>query len=107
MADYIERGAVQEILKKHSIGTRCGIPCYPEEIKFAAKDVNNLPAADVAPVRHGRWIDKPTGRYGQAQSWCTSCGKRSGIGGIKTHRHKPYCPNCGALMDGGPDVEAD
>lgn len=49
---------------------------------------------------HGRWEDKPTGRYGQWQSWCSACGKHSGIGGIKSNRHKPFCPNCGAKMDG-------
>ena len=48
---------------------------------------------------HGRWVDKATGRYGQWQSWCSVCGKHSGIGGIESNRHKPYCPNCGAKMD--------
>ncbi len=52
------------------------------------------------PAVHGRWEDKPTGRYGQWQSWCSACGKHSGIGGIKSNRHKPFCPNCGAKMDG-------
>lgn len=65
------------------------------------------PAADVAPVVHGQWIDKPTGRYGQMQSWCSACGKHSGIGGIKSNRHKPYCPNCGAKMDGGTENAID
>lgn len=44
------------------------------------------------------WIDKPTGRYGQWQSWCSECGKRSGIGGTESNRHKPFCPNCGIRM---------
>lgn len=57
------------------------------------------------PVKHGRWVERPTGRYGQWQSWCTACGKHSGIGGIESNRHKPYCPNCGAKMDGGADHE--
>lgn len=61
--------------------------------------VLSIPAADVAPVRHGRWLDKPGGTYQRMQSWCSVCGKRSGIGGIESNRHKPYCPNCGALMD--------
>lgn len=55
---------------------------------------------DVAPVVHGQWIDKPTGSYGRTQTWCSACGKHSGIGGIESNRHKPYCPNCGARMDG-------
>ena len=51
---------------------------------------------DIVP--HGRWEDKPTGAYGRWQSWCSVCGKHSGIGGIESNRHKPYCPNCGARM---------
>ncbi len=46
----------------------------------------------------GEWIDKPTGAYGRMQSWCSACGKHSGIGGIESNRHKPFCPNCGAKM---------
>lgn len=48
----------------------------------------------------GEWIDKPTGAYSRMQSWCSACGKHSGIGGIESNRHKPYCPNCGAKMKG-------
>ncbi len=50
--------------------------------------------------REGEWIDKPTGAYGRMQSWCSACGKHSGIGGVKSNRHKPFCPNCGAKMKG-------
>jgi hypothetical protein len=59
-----------------------------------------FPAADVAEVKHGEWIDKPTGAYGRWQSWCSACGKHSGIGGITSNQHKPFCPNCGADMRG-------
>lgn len=48
----------------------------------------------------GEWIDKHTGAYGRMQSWCSACGKHSGIGGIESNRHKPFCPNCGARMRG-------
>lgn len=62
------------------------------------------PTADVVEVKHGEWIDKPTGAYSRMQSWCSACGKHSGIGGIESNRHKPYCPNCGAKMDGKEDA---
>lgn len=52
----------------------------------------------------GEWIDKPTGAYGRMQSWCSACGKHSGIGGIESNRHKPFCPNCGAKMKGGEEL---
>ena len=57
-----------------------------------------LPAENVAPVRHGRWIDK--GEY----AVCTECGGRSGIqydGVEPIPLMTQFCPNCGAKMDGG------
>ena len=66
----------------------------------AWRKVTNTEAADVVEVRHGYWEDKPSGRYMHIASWCSVCGQKSGIGGIESNRHKPYCPNCGAKMDG-------
>lgn len=67
-----------------------------------SKDVRRLlsiPAADVAPVRHGRW-QYNTDFY----IWCCSeCGENphKGTGVVTTAEKLPaYCPNCGARMDG-------
>ena len=67
-----------------------------------SKDVRRLlsiPAADVEPVRHGRWIDaypdieaNPMFMYGI----CSECGFEQGIS-----KYLNYCPNCGCRMDGG------
>lgn len=62
--------------------------------------IKDAPTIDAEPVRHGHWIDKPTGRYGNWQSYCSACGKHNQIGGIDSNRHKPRCPWCGAYMDG-------
>lgn len=64
----------------------------PENIglSIARKTIDGLPAADVAPVRHGRWIEL------SRASKCSECG-------FETGRYEPprrYCPECGALMDG-------
>ena len=62
-----------------------------------------LPAENVAPVRHGRWIDK--GEY----AVCTECDGRSGTqydGVEPIPLMTQFCPNCGAKMDGGVDNEA-
>ena len=59
-----------------------------------------LPAENVAPVRHGRWIDK--GEY----AVCTECDGRSGTqydGVEPIPLMTQFCPNCGAKMDGGND----
>ena len=77
---------------------------YPELIAIGFDDetaqafLNNIKDADVEEVKHGYWIDKPTGRYSHMGSWCSVCQEKSGIGGIEKNRHKPYCPNCGAKM---------
>lgn len=58
----------------------------------------------VAPVVHGRWIDK--GEY----AVCTECGGRSGTqydGVEPIPLMTQFCPNCGAKMDGGVDDATD
>ena len=53
----------------------------------------NIPAADVAPVRHGRWE-----KHGS--KWqCTGCKVLMSIDGTPQENLLYYCPNCGALMD--------
>ncbi len=53
--------------------------------------IASLSAADVAPVRHGRWKNGGNGLY----DTCTACGKE-----IYLAIPMNYCPECGALMDG-------
>jgi hypothetical protein len=50
-----------------------------------------ISAADVAEVRHGRWVrDKwPSGTH---KLICSECGEWSG-------KKSRYCPSCGARMD--------
>ncbi len=66
-----------------------------------SKDVRRLlsiPAADVAPVRHGRWLGwgkSGTPTY-ENYGTCSVCGEDAEI----YTEHRNYCPNCGARMDG-------
>lgn len=62
-------------------------------------DIDDAPTADVVEVRHGYWTFKNT-TYCHYGCFCSVCGKKSGIGGIRENQLKPYCPNCGARMDG-------
>ena len=63
--------------------------------------IEDMPAVDVAPVRHGRWIDaypdiepNPMFMYGI----CSECGFEQAIS-----KYLKYCPDCGAKMDGGAE----
>ena len=57
---------------------------------IGVKEGDSVPAADVATVVHGRWVNG---------CQCSVCGDRHGP---YNSRHRPYynyCPNCGAKMD--------
>ena len=56
-----------------------------------------MPAADVAPVRHGEW-EIVVGSNGKEYMVCTCCRVSQDLTGVFS-----YCPNCGAKMDGGTD----
>jgi hypothetical protein len=112
MAEYIEREAILESLRESHKALKeiyKGLK-FPVEKQIASAQlttfiecilrVKNAPAADVVEVKHGYWQDKFNRNRMATQSFCSVCGKHSGIGGIESNRHKPYCPNCGAKMDG-------
>ena len=63
-------------------------------IEMVLEYAKNIPAADVAPVRHGRWIDA---REYCGDYMCSNCEALYGTNKFN------YCPNCGAKMDGGAD----
>ena len=59
-----------------------------------------IPSADVAPVRHGRWIYHPDDLFpGDSTQECSCCHEEEYL----TLYNENYCPNCGAKMDGGAD----
>lgn len=99
MKEYIERAVA---VKKFENYRR---DCEEENDERAAQifedcisELMAIPAADVAEVRHGRWVrDKwPSGTH---KLICSECGEWSG-------KKSRYCPSCGALMK-GDEHEAD
>ena len=53
-----------------------------------------IPAADVVPVRHGRWVEQEKYTFGTMYD-CSICDNR-----ILDNGHSwNYCPKCGAKMD--------
>ena len=84
MAEYIDKEALRDALYGADAITMNGV-----------KILNQFPAADVEPVKHGRWetnSDRPDSLI------CSICKC-----GFDMWKHDPhnYCPNCGAKMDGG------
>lgn len=92
MAEYIERGTGVSIFRaKANMAVLMDAAPYFEK---AAQMLEQLPAADVAPVVHARWIDDGSGII-----ICPECERGYNLHAKYTH----YCPNCGAKMDGGTD----
>lgn len=103
MPEYIDRDKVHEIifkLQKYVWTKPCTSPCNEKSMVIVGADdvdfeVDKIPAADVAPVVHGKW--KPTEYPIMSECEdCSECGYRTVYG----HGFK-FCPNCGAKMDGG------
>ena len=111
MDEHISRKAAIAYIREQSeecqkafeeLGGESGI--YADAYNDLAEDFYSIPAADVAPVVHGRWEQDADGDW-----YCTNCDEVVAIcesGRERTYR-KPYCPNCGARMDGGVSDEAD
>ena len=65
--------------------------------------IDDAPAADVAPVVHGRWMKRRNGG-----TLCSRCGHYTQYKGqVLDMSEAIACPWCGAKMDGGADHEAD
>lgn len=93
MAEYIGREALRQeidrIYQKHFAKSREKF--VQDVFKAFFKRIDKAPAADVVPVRHGRWIPFHSTAAGDIQ-YCSACD-------IGCTWRPNYCPNCGALMD--------
>ena len=95
MAEYIKREtAVRAVMAAKWVNGSDGA--------MAMEIVASPPAADVAPVVHGEWLLRHEG-YGHYWE-CSDCHTNPCI---YVTEHTKFCPNCGAIMDGGNSDAAD
>ena len=86
MAEYIDRKALI-----YAICT----DTQPFNTGSVMRAINDQPAADVAPVRHGKWLLR---HVGHGHYWeCSVCHKNPCI---YVTEDTNFCPSCGAKMDG-------
>lgn len=102
MADHISREAVLADLSAAAEKGGMGQMIADTMIRY----VKRQPAADVEPVRHGRWIGLEYDGYADGNPvynlWeCSECGEE--VRGESVPETHLFCPNCGAKMDGGAE----
>lgn len=112
MSDYISREAAIEKIRVAAGCAKCDgnssalCACKFCDIYNAIRLIKSLPAADVEPVRHGRWesVRNPTWKT-QCHDKCPVCGWENTRNakcydeGSRAWRSLYSCPNCGAKMD--------
>lgn len=66
--------------------------------------IEEIASADVAPVRRGKWVknEELSSNHVEPIFLCSNCNNFEAWGFTECY---PYCPNCGATMDG--DGNAD
>ena len=86
MAEYIKREAAIDLITRRY-----------ENPEICMQEINSIPAADVAPVVHGRWVTHYRSGTTVAEGYVSTCCD------MWNNRESDYCPNCGAKMDGGEE----
>ena len=85
MAEYVTKEQVIDWYRPY------GQTDEPIPFEILVSDLKDMDAADVAPVRHGRWLPFHSTAAGDIQ-YCSACE-------IGCTWKPNYCPNCGAKMD--------
>ena len=103
MAEYITKAEALHAVED-------AVELFRSEYDEVAEKINNVPAADVAPVKHGQWewFDEDTGTpiTGHKREWgwrCSRC-KHELPDDYDDPDYRPmldYCPYCGAKMKEG------
>lgn len=102
MNEYIDRDALRQAVleSQHDNPHPRGMAHIAHDCEHAhfVAMVARFPAADVAPVVHGRWA-----HLGGDEWCCSACGFVITTEGSWDKPTKKYCEDCGAKMDGGAD----
>lgn len=122
MAEYIEREAVHRLVRslnkytwKNPDKSKYRTTVDIDDVQFG---IDKIPTADVVEVRHGEWVEDG---YNDIPCVCSCCGAEAqytstfeetfdydweenlvpcGYEEIREYIRTPFCPNCGAKMDG-------
>lgn len=95
MSDYIRKAdAIDEV--NHALDRETILFSFVRKVAISA--LKKMSSADVAPVVHSRWIETADGAE------CEKCGREAVYQIVDGRwKYEPWCPHCGAKMDGGDE----
>lgn len=98
VAEYIDREALIAEFDRLGLGEHSLVErVFSDRVRTI---IAGIPATDVAPVVHGRWINAPL--CGNAICRCSVCGYMVNVHANLSGRiMQKFCTSCGAKMDGG------
>lgn len=103
MAEYIDRIDFINKLEVINGCVDCNEKCRDCGVNDIKGMLRSIPAANVAPVVHGRWVTWEE----QFPGFKPHINDKLGVFCSLCHAHSdcisPYCPNCGAKMDIGKE----
>lgn len=106
--EYIERETVMKIIDDYGCTHGGTLGSHSGAVDVVGSAIYKLPAADVAPVKHGHWVYNQNGHDWGLGAWeCSLCHSVNNNLPIDkrfspyVYAGSKYCPNCGAKMDGG------
>ena len=103
MSEYISREAtIKRIKEVYCVGCNSdhGVRCRACGTGDAIDIIDDAPAADVAPVVHGRWVSVA----GKRDRICSRCLHNEPYKNADDDAEVfEFCPHCGAKMNGGEE----
>ena len=104
MDGYIKKEAAVKVAEKYGLANGSALGRHTGLADCIASEIAIIPAADVAPVVHGRWVSVA----GKRDRICSRCLRDEPYKNADDDAEVfEFCPHCGAKMDGGDSDAAD
>lgn len=100
---YVDTGVLRHVIANVNCPEGLSDADFFLALNAVAEEVDYIPLADIAPVVHGKWIERED-PCGDPYYTCSACKDDFYIemtGAVEKDLFLySYCPNCGAKMDG-------
>lgn len=97
MNEYISRDDVRSMVLKYRADNPKKQTVWAMVISDMLRDLKEIPAADVQPIRRGRWMTSHPVDIAK-EFKCTTCGGLVELPVFAKKCYYDFCPNCGARM---------